>query len=186
MVKDGRPRGLSADAGALLRQVALRSETAVRLETEVEITLLRSIVDATVGIFAAEAASIALLDEATGQSAVRRGGGRPGPAGRRPHDRGDPGRRGLRVLDGREHRDDRSGAGPAFRPRGGGADRATSRGRSSPCRSKTGRGRSGCSRSSTSAPARSRCRTSRSPRSSPGRPRPRSRSPRGHARCARS
>lgn len=67
MVKDGRPRDLSADAGALLRQVALRSETAVRLETDVEITLLRSIVDATVGIFAAEAASIALLDEATGQ-----------------------------------------------------------------------------------------------------------------------
>jgi GAF domain-containing protein len=67
MVKDGSPRDLSADASALLRQVALRSETAVRLETEVEITLLRSIVDATVGIFAAEAASIALLDEATGQ-----------------------------------------------------------------------------------------------------------------------
>src|SRR5215217_4568634 len=66
MVKDGQPRALSADATALLREVALRGETAVRLETDVEITLLRSIVDATVGIFAAEAASIALLDEATG------------------------------------------------------------------------------------------------------------------------
>ena len=66
MVNGGRPGALSPEADALLREVALRSETAVRLETDVEVTLLRSIVDATVGIFAAEAASIALLDEATG------------------------------------------------------------------------------------------------------------------------
>jgi GAF domain-containing protein len=66
MVRPGRPASLTAAAGAILREVALRAETAVRIETDVEITLLRSIVDATVGIFAAEAASIALADEATG------------------------------------------------------------------------------------------------------------------------
>jgi signal transduction protein with GAF and PtsI domain len=62
----GRPAGLTPAASAILREVALRAETAVQIETDVEITLLRSIVDATVGIFAAEAASIALVDDATG------------------------------------------------------------------------------------------------------------------------
>lgn len=45
---------------ALLRSVALRAETALRLESELQTTLLRSIVGATVRIFEAEAASIAL------------------------------------------------------------------------------------------------------------------------------
>lgn len=65
MVTDGAG-DLSPDARALLREIALRGETGMRIETEVELTLLRSIVDATVGIFAAEAASIALLDDASG------------------------------------------------------------------------------------------------------------------------
>jgi signal transduction protein with GAF and PtsI domain len=72
MVKAGgsgahRSGGLTPAASAILREVALRAETAVRIETDVEITLLRSIVDATVGIFAAEAASIALVDDASGE-----------------------------------------------------------------------------------------------------------------------
>jgi GAF domain-containing protein len=45
---------------ALLRSVALRAETATRLEAELQTTLLRSIVDTTVAIFEAEASSIAL------------------------------------------------------------------------------------------------------------------------------
>lgn len=59
-------RALSPDAQAILREIALRAETAVRLDSDPETALLRTIVDATVGIFAAEAASIALLDEASG------------------------------------------------------------------------------------------------------------------------
>jgi signal transduction protein with GAF and PtsI domain len=65
VVKRGS-RDLSPDALAILREIALRGETAVRLDTDPEMALLRTIVDATVGIFAAEAASIALLDEASG------------------------------------------------------------------------------------------------------------------------
>jgi GAF domain-containing protein len=45
---------------ALLRSVALRAETALRLEAELRTTLLRSIVSTTVALFEAEAASIAL------------------------------------------------------------------------------------------------------------------------------
>jgi transcriptional regulator with GAF, ATPase, and Fis domain len=49
------------DAGiALLRSVALRAETALRLEAELQTKLLRSIVATTVKLFEAEAASIAL------------------------------------------------------------------------------------------------------------------------------
>jgi signal transduction protein with GAF and PtsI domain len=58
---------ISADARKLLREVGLRGEIAVRLESDVETTLLRTIVDATVGIFGAEAASIALLDDLSGE-----------------------------------------------------------------------------------------------------------------------
>jgi signal transduction protein with GAF and PtsI domain len=58
--------GMSADARRLLREVGLRGGVAVRLESDVETTLLRTIVDATVGIFGAEAASIALLDDTSG------------------------------------------------------------------------------------------------------------------------
>ena len=66
MVKQGSGSGLSPDAQALLRELGLRGETAIRLDSDIETTLLRTIVEATVGIFAAEAASIALLDEAAG------------------------------------------------------------------------------------------------------------------------
>lgn len=59
--------GFSADAKRLLREVGLRGAIAVRLESDVETTLLRTIVDATVGIFGAEAASIALLDDMSGE-----------------------------------------------------------------------------------------------------------------------
>lgn len=45
---------------ALLRSVAFRAETAQRLESELQTTLLHSIVGATVAIFEAEAASLAL------------------------------------------------------------------------------------------------------------------------------
>ena len=58
--------GVSADARRLLREVGLRGAVATRLEADVETTLLRTIVDATVGIFGAEAASIALLDAQSG------------------------------------------------------------------------------------------------------------------------
>ena len=52
---------------ALLRSVALRAETALRLESELQTTLLRSIVSATVSLFEAEAASIALYRPQTDQ-----------------------------------------------------------------------------------------------------------------------
>lgn len=52
---------------ALLRSVALRAETALRLESELQTTLLRSIVSATVTLFEAEAASIALYRPKTDQ-----------------------------------------------------------------------------------------------------------------------
>jgi GAF domain-containing protein len=59
-------RGNLDGAGlALLRSVALRAEAAQRLESELQTTLLRSIVGTTVAIFEAEAASIALYREAT-------------------------------------------------------------------------------------------------------------------------
>jgi GAF domain-containing protein len=50
---------------ALLRSVALRAEAAQRLESELQTTLLRSIVGATVTLFEAEAASIALYRAAS-------------------------------------------------------------------------------------------------------------------------
>ena len=51
------PSGAGID---LLRSIALRAETALRLEAELQTMLLRSVVDATVALFEAEAASIAL------------------------------------------------------------------------------------------------------------------------------
>jgi transcriptional regulator with GAF, ATPase, and Fis domain len=56
-VSEQQPSGAGI---ALLRSVALRAETALRLESELQTTLLRSIVGATVALFEAEAASIAL------------------------------------------------------------------------------------------------------------------------------
>ena len=67
MVSDGSAGHISADARRLLREAGLRGEIAGRLESDVETTLLRTIVDATVGIFGAEAASIALLDDVSGE-----------------------------------------------------------------------------------------------------------------------
>lgn len=56
----------SSGAGIdLLRSIALRAETAQRVESELQTTLLRSIVGATVALFEAEAASIALYRAAT-------------------------------------------------------------------------------------------------------------------------
>lgn len=59
------PRDLNGAGLALLRSVALRAEAAQRLESELQTTLLRSIVGTTVAIFEAEAASIALYREAS-------------------------------------------------------------------------------------------------------------------------
>ena len=53
---------LGTDALALLRAIALRAETARRLESGGGRAVLRSIVEATVALFEAEAASIALYD----------------------------------------------------------------------------------------------------------------------------
>jgi len=60
-----KPEDLSGAGLALLRSVALRAEAAQRLESELQTTLLRSIVGTTVAIFEAEAASIALYREAS-------------------------------------------------------------------------------------------------------------------------
>src|SRR5437867_13356322 len=57
------PRDLNGAGLALLRSVALRAEAAQRLESELQTTLLRSIVGTTVATFEAEAASIALYRE---------------------------------------------------------------------------------------------------------------------------
>ena len=56
---------LGAQALELLRAIALRAETARRLESGAARAVLRSIVEATVALFEAEAASIALYDAAT-------------------------------------------------------------------------------------------------------------------------
>ena len=63
--RGGNQPDLNGAGLALLRSVALRAEVAQRLESELQTTLLRSIVDATVAIFEAEAASIALYRAAT-------------------------------------------------------------------------------------------------------------------------
>src|SRR5450759_2380465 len=53
---------LSAAALALLRSIALRAETARRLQTDGARAVLQSVVEATVALFEAEASSIALYD----------------------------------------------------------------------------------------------------------------------------
>ena len=67
MTDDRRGRGgrLDRDAIDALRAVALRADAARRLDLGSTRTVLRSIVDATVTLFQAEAASIALYDAAT-------------------------------------------------------------------------------------------------------------------------
>lgn len=62
---DGPSRPLGPEALDLLQAIALRGEVARRLETELTLTVLRSVVEATVALFEAEAASIALDDPAT-------------------------------------------------------------------------------------------------------------------------
>jgi GAF domain-containing protein len=61
-VADGSAGPLGADALALLEAIALRGEVARRLESESALSVLRSVVEATVALFEAEAASIALYD----------------------------------------------------------------------------------------------------------------------------
>jgi len=56
---------LSAEALELLRSIALRAEVARRIETGGAKAVLRSVVEATVALFEAEAASIALYDAAS-------------------------------------------------------------------------------------------------------------------------
>jgi GAF domain-containing protein len=67
-----------ADALALLRAVAARAEAARRLEAGGTQALLRSIVDATVSLFQAEASSIALYDAATDRLVFRVAAGEQG------------------------------------------------------------------------------------------------------------
>ena len=62
---DARPTPLGPEALELLRAIALRAETARRLEAGGARAVLRSIVEATVALFEAEAASIALYDRAS-------------------------------------------------------------------------------------------------------------------------
>ncbi len=58
-------RNLGPDAIALLQAIAVRAEAARRLESGGARAVLRSVVEATVALFEAEAASIALFDPAT-------------------------------------------------------------------------------------------------------------------------
>ncbi len=67
-----------ADALELLRSVAARAEAARRLEAGGTQALLRSIVDATVSLFQAEAASIALYDAASDRLVFRIASGEQG------------------------------------------------------------------------------------------------------------
>ena len=75
------PSGAGID---LLRSIALRAETALRLESELQTTLLRSIVEATVRLFEAEAASIAMYrpDDDTLEFVIAAGGQGQGVVGR--------------------------------------------------------------------------------------------------------
>ncbi|MEA2536116.1 MAG: hypothetical protein QOF11_350 [Chloroflexota bacterium] len=61
---DDPSRRLGQEALDLLQAIALRGEVARRLETESTLAVLRSVVEATVALFEAEAASIALYDAA--------------------------------------------------------------------------------------------------------------------------
>ena len=64
MADEPRPP-IGPEALEVLRRIALRAEVARRLETESARAVLRSVVEATVALFEAEAASIALYDQAT-------------------------------------------------------------------------------------------------------------------------
>ncbi len=75
---DGAGGGLSAAALEALRSIALRSEAARRLTPGTAETVLRSVVDATVALFQAEAASIALYDPTTDRLVFRVAAGEQG------------------------------------------------------------------------------------------------------------
>ena len=75
---DEPARGLSPDALALLEEIAVRLEAARRLELGSSESVLRSIVDATVALFQAEAASIALYDPPTDRLVFRVAAGEQG------------------------------------------------------------------------------------------------------------
>jgi GAF domain-containing protein len=64
MAEEPRP-AIGPEALEVLGRIALRGEIARRLETESARAVLRSVVEATVALFEAEAASIALYDQAT-------------------------------------------------------------------------------------------------------------------------
>lgn len=69
---------LGSDAIATLRAIALRAEAARRLDLGSAEAVLRSVVDATVALFQAEAASIALYDAATDRLVFRVAAGEQG------------------------------------------------------------------------------------------------------------
>jgi signal transduction protein with GAF and PtsI domain len=69
---------LGRDAIAALRAIALRAEAARRLDLGSAEAVLRSVVDATVALFQAEAASIALYDAATDRLVFRVAAGEQG------------------------------------------------------------------------------------------------------------
>jgi GAF domain-containing protein len=74
----GRDGALGAEASELLREVALRSEAARRLELGTGGAVLRSVVEAAVALFDAEAASIALYDPAADRLVFRVAAGEQG------------------------------------------------------------------------------------------------------------
>lgn len=65
MAAERRRPGLGREAVDLLRAIALRADAAGRLEADGARAVLRSVVEATVALFEAEAASIALYDPTT-------------------------------------------------------------------------------------------------------------------------
>lgn len=71
-------RNPERDALAALRAIALRAETARRLELGSAEAVLRSVVDATVALFQSEAASIALYDPTTDRLVFRVAAGEQG------------------------------------------------------------------------------------------------------------
>ncbi len=75
---DGDPDAPAAAALAVLREVARRVGAAARLESSAGDAVLRSVVEAAAALIRAEAASIALLDQATGRLVFRVAAGERG------------------------------------------------------------------------------------------------------------
>jgi len=78
-VPDAGSTPLGPESLELLRAIALRAETARRLEAGGARAVLRSIVEATVALFEAEAASIALYDRASDRLVFEVAAGEQGP-----------------------------------------------------------------------------------------------------------